>query len=112
MYGDDDPDDEFSRKFIAWDRASPDGEAARIVTEIISSQVVLPGRIVRLSDEALKGAIRWMAVAISHSVAERARILKEAVSSRDEAVHRPFIEFLETSEALDDSEFRVAAQSF
>jgi hypothetical protein len=110
VYGDDDQNDAFSRRFIAWDRACRDADAARIVTEIISSEIAGPG-IVRLSDEALKGAIRWMAEATSHSVADRARILKNAISSHDEAARRQFIEFLETSETLGDSEFRVAAQS-
>lgn len=110
-YGDDEQDDAFPCRFIAWDRACRDADAARIVTEIISSDVPEPGRVVRLSDAALKGAIRWMAEATSYSVADRTRILKDALSSCDEAVRGQFIEFLETSEALGDSEFRVAAHS-
>ena len=85
-------DDAFARKFIGWDRACRDGEAARIVSEIISAT---PG-LARLSDDELQGAIRWMAEATMHPVAERARILAEALSSVDNAARAQFIEFLET----------------
>lgn len=95
-YEDDDEDDTFSRKFIAWDRACPDAEAARIVTEIVSANLDGSGQIVRLSDDALQGAIRWMAVAESHAVGERARILADAISSSDESARRQFIEWLES----------------
>lgn len=81
VYEDDVEDDAFSRKFIAWDRACPDVEAARIVTEILCLAVDATGRIVRLTDDAVKDAIRWMAEATSYPVAERARILAEAISS-------------------------------
>jgi hypothetical protein len=111
-YEDDDEDDTFSRKFISWDRACPDAEAARIVTEVVSASPDGSGKIVRLSDNALEGAIRWMAEATSHSVAERARILGAAISSPDESARRQFIDFLETSRALEEAEFRVAAHSW
>ena len=104
-YESDDDDDTFARNFIDWDRACPDGEAARIVSEIISAGT----GAVRLSDDALKGAIRWMAEATDHPVAERARILGEAISSPDETTRRQFIKFLETCTALEEAEFRVAA---
>jgi hypothetical protein len=111
-YEDDDEDDTFSRKFIGWDRACPDAEAARIVTEVVSASLDGSGQIVRLSDSALQGAIRWMAGAVSHSVADRARILGDAISSRDETARRQFIEFLETCNALEEAEYRVAANSW
>lgn len=110
-YESDDDDDAFARKFIGWDRACRDGEAARIVSEIISAGLDASGNVVRLSDDALQGAIRWMAEATAHPVAERARILGEAISSPDETRRRQFIEFLETSTALEETEFRVAARS-
>jgi hypothetical protein len=90
----DDDDDTFSCRFIAWDRACADADAARIVTEIISG-VDVSGRIVRLSDDALKGAIRWMAEVTSYSVADRARILGESLSSSDDRARTRFIESLE-----------------
>ena|SRR5688572_2777135 len=111
-YEDDDEGDTFSRKFIGWDRACRDAEAARIVTEVVSASLDGSGRVVKLSEKALKGAIRWMAEATSHSVAERARILGAAISSSDESARRQFIEFLETSSALEEAEFRVAAHSW
>lgn len=110
-YETDDDDDAFARKFISWDRACPDGEAARIVSEIISVSLDASGNVVRLSDQALQGAIRWMADATAHPVAQRTRILADALSSPDESVRRQFIEFLETSTALEETEFRVAARS-
>jgi hypothetical protein len=109
VYEGGDQDEAFSGKFIGWDRACPDGDAARIVTEVISMNVDASGQTVRLSDQVVKGAIRWMAEATSYSVADRARILREALSSTDERARTSFIEFLETSGALQDSEFRVVA---
>jgi hypothetical protein len=95
-YERDDEDDSFARKFISWDRACPDGEAARIVTEIISAGVDASGNVIRLSDDAMQGAIRWMADATTHSVAERARILRDALSAQDEDARADFIKLLET----------------
>ena len=111
-YENGDDDDTFARKFISWDRACPDGEAARIVSEIISANLDASGNAVRLSDNALQGAIRWMAEATTYPVAERTRILAEAISSRDATARRQFIEFLETSAALEQVEFRIAARSW
>ena len=34
VYGVDEQDDSFCQRFIGWDRACADGEAARVVTEI------------------------------------------------------------------------------
>lgn len=77
-------DDAFARRFIAWDRACPDPDAARIVTEIISVCMDRSGRVTRLSDDVLQGAIRWMAEATSLTVADRAARLREVLSSGDE----------------------------
>jgi hypothetical protein len=96
VYETDDEDDAFARRFIGWDRASSDAEAARIVTEVISTIVDRTGRIVRLSDEAVQGAIRWIAEATSPALAERARMLGEGLSSNDDVVRRRFVQFLET----------------
>jgi hypothetical protein len=96
VYERDDEDDSFARKFITWDRACPDGEAARIVTEIVSATVDASGKVLHLSDDALQGAIRWMADATTYSVPERARVLRDALSSADESVRAEFIKSLES----------------
>ena len=88
-YGDDDDErEDFARRFIAWDRACPDAEAARIVTEIISTCNDDSGRIRRLSDEVLQAAVRWMADARLGSVPDRADTLRGILSSGDEAAAR------------------------
>jgi hypothetical protein len=80
-------DDEelFVHRFLDWDRASADGEAARIVAEIISASTDDSGRVSRVADDTVKGAIRWMADATQFTVADRARILGEALASNDPA---------------------------
>ena len=82
-YGGDGQDEAFALKFIDWDRACADVDAARIVTEIVSVSADETGRPVRLSDDAVRGAIRWMAEATSLSVADRAELLREGLASRD-----------------------------
>jgi hypothetical protein len=84
-YGGARDDDAFARRFIAWDCACPDPDAARIVTEIISVCVGPSGRVTRLSDEILQGAIRWMVEATSLTVADRADKLREVLSSAGQA---------------------------
>jgi len=81
-YGDDDDEREaFARRFIDWDRACPDTEAARIVTEIISTCSDESGRLRRLNDEVVRGAIRWMADAKHLSVPDRAQRLSNSLQS-------------------------------
>ena len=92
-YGDE--DETFVRGFLAWDRACADGEAARIVAEIISSGGGACGRIARLSDDTVKGAIRWMADATALTVPDRARILGEALASSDPTTIERLIALLE-----------------
>jgi hypothetical protein len=75
-YGDDDDGETFARQFIAWDLACRDGEAARIVSEIISTCLDESGRIRRLSDDVVASAIKWMAEATSYSIADRAKLLE------------------------------------
>jgi hypothetical protein len=111
-YGDTEEDASFSRRFMAWDRACRDVEAARIVTEILAVNLDASGRIERLSDDTLTGAIRWMAEATTHAVADRAKLLAEGLSCRDAAARATFIAFLEASATLDEADFRAAAQSF
>jgi hypothetical protein len=108
-YGDDGDDEAFAVRFIAWDRASPDVDAARIVTEIVSVSTDEAGRLLRLSDDVIEGAIRWMAEATSFSVANRAELLRDGLASRGRPGDNGLIAFLETAGALDDAEFRRSA---
>jgi hypothetical protein len=110
-YGDDGQGEAFAVRFIAWDRASPDVDAARIVTEIVSVSTDEAGRLLRLSDEVIQGAIRWMAEATSLTVADRAELLREGLGSRDRLTEGGLIAFLETAGTLEDADFRIAAAS-
>lgn len=56
-----DAQEAFAAMFIAWDDACGDGDAARIVTEVISQVSDGNGRLIRLTDEAVRGAITWIA---------------------------------------------------
>jgi hypothetical protein len=110
-YGGDGQDEAFALRFIDWDRACADVDAARIVTEIVSVSADETGRPVRLSDDAVRGAIRWMAEATSLSVADRAELLREGLGSRDRFAGEGLIAFLETAGTLDDADFRASAAS-
>lgn len=110
IYGTGEEEDGFCSRFIAWDRACPDAEAARIVTEILSAGDAT-GRIARFSEDAVQGAIRWMSSLTSLPVSERARLLRERLAEPDERVRREFATFLETAATAGDSEFRTAAES-
>ena len=90
-------DDAFCSRFIAWDRACPDGEAARIVTEILSAGDAA-GRIARFSDDAVQGAIRWMSELTSLPVAERAVALRARLTASDDAAVAGFVEFLDDAD--------------
>ena len=79
-YGDD--AEGFATRFIEWDRDAPDLEAARIVAEILSAGDAV-GRIVRLSDDAVRTAIRWMSTPSSLTVAERANRLRDVLTRSD-----------------------------
>jgi hypothetical protein len=78
----DEDGDEFASRFIAWDRDCPDVEAARIVAEILSAGDAT-GRIVQLSDEAVRAAIRWMSTPSALEVAERADRLRGVLMRSD-----------------------------
>jgi hypothetical protein len=109
-YGDDEEDESFARRFIAWDRACPDLEAARIVSEILSAGDE-SGRIIRLSDGAIRGAIRWMGELESPGVGERARSLRDGLVSTDTSAVAAFVDLLERSDTLDAAQFRSQADS-
>ena len=109
VYGDDGDDEAFCGRFIAWDRASPDCEAARIVAEILSAGDS-SGRITRLSDEAVKGAIRWMSDVTSLPVSQRARCLSEGLNAADGEVVASFVEFLAAGGVLEAAQFNADAE--
>jgi hypothetical protein len=111
VYGDDGDDEAFCGRFIAWDRASPDGEAARIVAEILSAGDSY-GRITRLSDAAVKGAIRWMSDVTSLPVSQRARCLSEGLNSEDSEVLASFVEFLAAGGVLEAAELDARARNW
>ena len=111
VYGDDGDDEAFCGRFIAWDRASRDCEAARIVAEILSAGDSC-GRITRLSDEAVKGAIRWMSDVTSLPVSLRARCLSEGLNSGDGEVAAGFVEFLAAVAALEAGQLDARAANW
>jgi hypothetical protein len=111
VYGDDGDDEAFCGRFIAWDRASPDGEAARIVAEILSAGDS-DGRISRFSDAAVKGAIRWMSDVTSLPVSQRARCLSEGLHSVDGEVLASFVEFLAAGGVLEAAQLDARARNW
>ena len=80
-YGDDEARDDFASRFIAWDRACPGAEAARIVAEIMCVCVDDSGRVRRLEDEVVLGAVGWLAESRSSMLAVRARTLQDVLAS-------------------------------
>jgi hypothetical protein len=111
VYDGHDADEPFARRFIDWDRACASVEAARIVTEILSVEIDTNGRIRRIGDGAVKGAIRWMADATSVSVTDRVTILADLLSAAGRAGVKDSIGWLEAAGTLEDTEFRVAVES-
>lgn len=74
-YGGPDAADAFAEAFISWDRACGDSDAARIVTEAISLLVDDRGRLIRLTPEAVRGAIAWIAASAGDVRTERVQAL-------------------------------------
>lgn len=74
-YGGPDDVDAFAEAFIDWDRACGDSDAARIVTEAISTLVDERGRLIRLTPEAIRGAIAWIAASSGDLRTERVQAL-------------------------------------
>jgi hypothetical protein len=79
-YGDGDPD-AFAAAFIEWDRDCADPEAARIATELLALFVDDDGRVVRLTDDAVRGAVNLIAQPGAHARLERATVLRDLLSS-------------------------------
>ena len=111
VYGSGEDDDAFCARFIAWDRACTDAEAARIITEVLSAGDAT-GRITRLSDDAVRGAIRWMSELTSLPVAERAFALRARLTAPDDAAVAAFVEFLAGADGIEDAQFRSAAEAW
>jgi hypothetical protein len=110
IYGSGEEDDAFCSRFIDWDRACPDGEAARIVTEILSAGDSA-GRIPRYSENVIRGAIRWMSDLTALPVAQRARVLRDRLNVPD-AVAAGFLEFLAEAGGLEHAQFQEEAESW
>lgn len=110
IYGSGEEEDEFCSRFIAWDRACPDGEAARIVTEILSAGDAT-GRIAKYDEDTVRGAIRWMSDVTSLPVAERARLLRDGLTAAEDPP-AGFVEFLTSAPGLEDEAFRAAAEAW
>lgn len=111
VYGSGEEDDAFCSRFIEWDRACPDAEAARIVTEILSAGDAT-GLITKYSEDAVRGAIRWMSELISLPVAERARVLRDRLVASDGAAATEFIQFLAEVDGLENAQFQDRAESW
>jgi hypothetical protein len=79
-YGQAGTGEEFAGRFIGWDDACQDGEAARIVTEVISQLAGSDGRLIRLTDAAVHGAIRWLADGPEVDRAERVATLRSTLA--------------------------------
>ena len=103
--------DAFAATFIGWDRECSDAEAARIVTELLALFVDETGSVVRLSDDAVRGAVRWMARSAALSSTERARALRTLLSSTTPDALRQTTRVLETAAAMDDAAALIADQS-
>ena len=111
VYGSSEEDDAFCSRFIEWDRACSDADAARIVTEILSAGNAT-GQITRLSDDTVRGAIRWMSELTSLPVAERAFALRVLLTTSDDAAAAGFVEFLAGAAGIEDAQFQAAAEAW
>ena len=100
--------DVFAATFIGWDRECSDVEAARIVTELLAVFVDETGALVRLSDDAVRGAVRWMARSAALSSTERADALRTLLSSTTAEAVRQTTRVLETAATMDDAAALVA----
>ncbi len=111
VYGTGEEDDAFCSRFIDWDRACRDADAARIVTEILSAGDET-GRITRISEDAVRGAIRWMSELTSLPVSERAFALRARLITSDDAAVAGFVEFLAGAGDIAGAQFQTAADAW
>ena len=84
-YGDNDEIHAFAETFIAWDRTGPSVEAARVVAELLASFQDESGALVRLSDDAVRGALRLMAETSSVAPDARVRAMRTFFAATDTA---------------------------
>ena len=87
----------FAETFIAWDRACSDVDAALVVTEVLATFEDERGELIRLSDKAIKGALRFLADAVSVSPAIRAYTLRWWCRVRDTPAFERVITRLEAA---------------
>jgi hypothetical protein len=80
-YGDDEESEAFAVRFLGWDRACRGAEAARIVAEIMCVCVDDSGRVRRLEDGVVLGAIGWLADSKTSTLAVRAKRLQDVLTS-------------------------------
>ena len=111
VYGSGDEDDAFCRRFLAWDHACPDPEAARIVTEVLSAGDAT-GHIPHLHEDGVRGAIRWMSELTAWPVAERAFVLRTRLTAPDDAAVAAFSDFLAGTDGFEPAAFRAAAEAW
>ena len=84
-YGDNDEIHAFAETFIAWDRTGPSVEAARVLAELLASFQDESGALVRLSDDAVRGALRLMAETSSVAPDARMRAMRTFFAATDTA---------------------------
>jgi hypothetical protein len=84
-YGDNDEIHAFAEAFIAWDRTGPSVEAALVVAELLASFQDESGALVRLSDDAVRGALRLMAETSSVAPDARLRAMRTFFAATDTA---------------------------
>ena len=84
-YGDTHGETRFAETFIAFDRACPDVNAALVLTEVLATFEDESGALVRLSDQAIQGALRFLTEAVSVSPTTRAYTLRTWCRVRDTA---------------------------
>ena len=99
-YGAGGTEEAFVTRYIAWDQACPDAEAARVVAERLSAFVDETGEIVRLSDGAVHGAIRLTAEARTMTPVGRAHVLRTLTMSSDGRSVREVTAMLEEASQL------------
>ena len=83
VYGDSDEVHAFAETFIAWDRTGPGIETARVVAELLASFQDESGALVRLSDDAVRGALRLMGETSTLAPEARLRAMRTLFSATE-----------------------------
>ena len=79
-YGPHRSEDAFAEAFLGWDTACGDADAARIVTEVVSQVTNAKGQLIRLTDDAVRGAIAWVAETQGTERVERVAALRDILA--------------------------------